>query len=81
MIKASKTSAFSYFTDSDGKIVSYRWSQYDGPLVPLNNADQPTVSIENLRAGKYYFKLTVTDDKGASHSDNVLVRVEDPATF
>lgn len=62
-------------TDKDGKIVSYRWTQYGGAATSLSNAGAPNVTITGLREGKYYFRLTVKDDKGASDYDNMLVTV------
>lgn len=62
-------------TDKDGKIVSYRWTQYGGAATSLSNAGAPNVTITGLREGKYYFRLMVKDDKGASDYDNMLVTV------
>lgn len=64
--------------DSDGSIVQYKWTQYDGPIAVLANANSATASVSGLIAGRYFFRLTVTDDNGATHYDNVLVRVEEP---
>jgi lysophospholipase L1-like esterase len=62
-------------TDSDGTIASYRWSQISGAAVPLNGADTdqaiyvaPTVKDSTVLG----FRLTVTDDQGASASDEVV---------
>jgi predicted esterase len=62
-------------SDKDGEIVSYRWTQYSGPTATLTNSSSPNVTVSNLRDGKYYLKLTVTDDKGATDSDNMLISV------
>ncbi len=62
-------------TDKDGKIVSYRWTQYGGAATTLTNATSPNVTISGLKNGVFYYRLTVTDDKGATHSDNMLVSV------
>ncbi len=62
-------------TDKDGKIVSYKWTQYGGPAATLSNANTPNLTISGLKEGKYYFRLTVTDDDGATDFDNVLVVV------
>jgi len=62
-------------TDKDGKIVSYRWTQYGGAAATLTNANTPNVTLSGLKAGKYYMRLTVTDDKGATHFDNTLIVV------
>jgi len=67
-------------TDKDGKIVSYKWIQYGGAAATLTNAGSPTLTVSGLKAGKYYFRLTVTDDKGASDYDNMLVNVGTTST-
>lgn len=65
-------------TDSDGKIVSYRWTQYSGPTqTAISYFRYPTCTVHYLKQGNYYFRLTVTDDKGAVDTDDVLVKVSD----
>ncbi len=64
--------------DADGSIVSYRWSQYGGPAVTIGNPNSATAILSGLTEGQYYFKLTVTDDEGATDGDNVLVNVIAP---
>jgi hypothetical protein len=61
--------------DSDGTIKSYKWTQYGGPAAALTYATSPTVTISGLKAGSYYFRLTVVDDDGATSYDNTLVKV------
>lgn len=62
--------------DSDGTIVSYQWSQYGGPSpATISYATSPAATFSNLKAGNYYFRLTVKDDDGATDIDNVLVKV------
>ena len=65
-------------SDDDGKIVSYKWEQTDGPKVDLKNADKETATFdvpESAADSKLSFKLTVVDDKDASSSDDVNVDV------
>jgi pimeloyl-ACP methyl ester carboxylesterase len=62
-------------TDSDGSVVSYAWSKSSGGAVTITGATSPAVSFSGLVAGTYVFRLTVTDDKGASGSDEVTVVV------
>jgi len=62
--------------DSDGSIASYQWTQYGGPTsATISGAATATATVSNLKEGKYYFRLTVKDNKGATHFDNVLVKV------
>jgi len=66
-------------SDADGKIVSYKWEQTDGPSVTLDKANEQvaTFNVPDSAAGsKLSFKLTVTDDKDASISDDVTVQVQ-----
>lgn len=65
-------------SDGDGMIISYAWSQIGVPAVTINNADTahatftaPEVTEETILT----FRLTVTDNGGASDSDDVTVKV------
>lgn len=71
-------------SDSDGSIVSYQWQQTTGTSVSLSNADQavatfiaPEVSSNEILT----FRFTVTDDKGASSSDNTHINIMDVANM
>lgn len=62
--------------DSDGTIASYKWTQYNGPsTASISNGTTASPTFSGLRAGTYYFKLTVKDNDGATDSDNMLVKV------
>ena len=65
-------------TDTDGTIASYAWTQTVGPTVTLSGANTatagftaPTVSVATVLT----FKLTVTDNQGATGFDTVNVTV------
>ncbi|NNN44815.1 MULTISPECIES: glycosyl hydrolase family 18 protein [unclassified Vibrio] len=65
--------------DSDGTIVQYQWQQVSGQAVQLEHADavQANFTIGEVRVTEVFtFKLTVTDDKGASDSATVQVTVK-----
>lgn len=62
-------------TDSDGSISSYSWTKVGGPNATMTNANTANLSLSNLVAGIYTFKLTVKDNSGASGSDEVKVTV------
>lgn len=71
-----------YGKDSDGSIVSYKWTQYGGPTTAtISNSTTATATVSGLKAGNYYFRLTVKDNDGASHSDNVLVKVANGTAY
>jgi dienelactone hydrolase len=64
--------------DNDGTIASYQWTQYGGPsAATITNGTTAAATFSNLKAGNYYFRLTVKDNDGASDYDNVLVKVID----
>ncbi len=68
-------------TDSNGTISSYNWSQTGGTEVTLTDSASAVASFtapiltqsENLT-----FSLTVTDDDGASDSDEVVITISRP---
>jgi len=62
-------------SDTDGTIATYLWEKFSGGSVTLSNTNTATATASNLVAGIYEFKLTVTDDDGASASDRVKVTV------
>lgn len=63
-------------TDSDGTIASYRWTQVSGPSTALiNPVTAASTTVSGLVAGTYVFRLTVTDNDGASDSDETTVVV------
>jgi len=62
--------------DFDGHVTSVLWSQISGPPVSIINADQLDARALGFTSiGPYGFRLTATDDVGASSSDDVIVRV------
>ena len=67
-------------TDNDGQIVSYKWVKTSGAAVSMTNATTSAVTINGMVSGKYFFRLWVTDDKGASDYDDMLVTVSGTTT-
>lgn len=61
--------------DNGGSIASYKWTQYGGAAAAIGNATSAAPTISGLKAGKYYFRLTVKDNAGATDYDNMLIRV------
>ncbi|WP_333818828.1 PKD domain-containing protein [Ohtaekwangia sp.] len=62
-------------SDNDGSIVSYEWTKIQGPTVTMANTNSNTVILTNMVAGQYTFRLTATDDDGASSFDEVDIVV------
>ena len=63
-------------TDTDGTIATYAWTKVSGPAGgAIQTPDAATTSITGLNAGTYVFRLTVTDNDGATDTDDVQVVV------
>jgi len=63
-------------TDADGTIASYAWAQVSGPsLATLGTPSSQNTSASVLVQGTYIFRLTVTDNNGATGTDEVQVVV------
>lgn len=63
-------------TDPDGTILSYEWTKTIGPTqYTLENPTAAIAMAKDLVGGQYVFELKVTDDRGLSATDAVLVTV------
>jgi hypothetical protein len=69
-------------SDPDGVIVSSQWSQVAGGAAVIENPDSVVTKISGLTEGIYTFRLKVTDNKGATATDdtNVTVKAAIPST-
>ncbi len=69
-------------TDADGTIKSYQWGKISGPSTfSIANPSSSTINVSGLIEGVYVFKLTVTDDKGATATSTVTVTVKAAANI
>jgi hypothetical protein len=62
-------------TDADGTIASYAWSKVSGAAATITSPASASTTITGLSAGSYVFRLTVTDNSGATASDDVIITV------
>ena len=63
-------------TDAGGTIASYSWSKISGPTqYVMNNSNIANPAISNLVAGTFVFRLTVSDNQGATASDDMNIIV------
>ena len=65
-------------SDTDGTIASYVWSQLSGTSVTLTNANTATTSFTApllTTQEQLSFRLTVTDNEGASATDDIIITV------
>ncbi len=62
-------------SDVDGTITTYLWTKTSGPTATMVGADKATLNLSALLQGIYVFTLKVTDNQGATSTDNVTVPV------
>lgn len=61
-------------TDSDGTVASTVWSQVSGPnTASISGGSTLTPTFSSLVTGSYTFRLTVTDNQGATSIDDMVV--------
>lgn len=64
--------------DSDGTIVSYEWTQINGLQVTIVSSNSQNASFtapDVTSTEQLSFRLTVTDDDGATGADDILISV------
>lgn len=67
-------------SDPDGTITAWSWTQVSGTSVSLSGATTPEAQFTApASAGDIRLRLTVTDDDGATGSDDVVITVEETA--
>lgn len=66
----------SFSTDPDGTISTYAWTKISGPSTyTIVSPSSAITTISNLVEGAYVFRLTVTDNEGATATDDVTITV------
>lgn len=69
-------------TDADGTISSLSWTRISGPNTPtLTGTTTTTLGISGMIAGSYIYRLTATDNSGASNFDEVSITVNPASTL
>lgn len=63
-------------TDADNDVMTYKWEKVSGGSVSMSDETKLSLSLSGLLSGIYKFRLTATDSKGASASDDVVVTVK-----
>jgi hypothetical protein len=68
--------------DEDGRIVSINWRQISGPntLRIASPTSYKSYVVGEFKAGVYTFELSVTDDKGDSSTDRLIINVKAAST-
>jgi len=62
-------------TDSDGTITTYAWTKLSGGAATITSPSSANTTVTGLVQGTYVFRLTVTDNLGATDFDDVTVIV------
>ncbi len=70
---------FGTASDSDGTITSYQWTLISGGSYNITSSTVLRPKISELLPGTYVFKITITDDGGATATDEVTVIADYPA--
>ncbi len=76
---ATQTTLTGAATD-DNAVASTLWTQAAGPPATIIDATALATDVTGLSEAFYVFRLTATDDEGASASDDVVIRVGDPTS-
>jgi hypothetical protein len=62
--------------DSDGWISSFAWTKVSGPAgAVIDDNSAANTYVSGLTEGVYVYRFTVTDNKGATASDDVVIKV------
>ena len=74
-ISTSTTTLNGSGMDNDGTVTSYSWTKVSGTGGTIVSPNSASTQVTGLSSGVYVFKLTVTDNGGATGNDNVNVTV------
>ncbi len=67
--------------DPDGSVAAYQWTQAQGPPATIVSPTNPSTQVLISAGGVHTFRLTVTDNGGATGSANVTVTVQTDFAF
>jgi hypothetical protein len=63
-------------SDPDGTIATYAWTKVSGPAgSTFGTPSSASTTVNGLVQGSYVFRLTVSDNKGATAFDDIVVQV------
>lgn len=65
-------------SDPDGTITNYSWTRVSGPAtgVVIQSPNNAVTNVTGLQQGTYIFRLKVTDNSGATATDDVQIKVD-----
>jgi hypothetical protein len=63
-------------TDADGWVATFKWTKISGPTsYSIVSPNSGSTKLTGLVAGTYVFRLTVTDNKGGTDTDDIAVTI------
>jgi hypothetical protein len=62
-------------SSADGTSLTYLWQKVSGPDIVMEGGTTPSLLVKNLVVGTFVFKVTVTDIRNKTASDEVTVTV------
>lgn len=76
-ISASNTTFVIYGSgyDPEGHSLTFTWTQPSGPAATLAGTNTPTLTVSNLVAGTYDFRLKVDDQQGGIATNDMILTV------
>jgi hypothetical protein len=75
-LPTSPITLFGTATDSDGTITKYNWAKISGGACTFTSTAILRPKVSGLVTGTYVFRLTITDDDGATSSDDVIITAD-----
>jgi hypothetical protein len=62
--------------DADGWITNFKWTKVSGPSTgTITSSTSSKTQLTSLSVGTYIFRVTVTDNQGATDTDDVTVKI------
>lgn len=63
-------------SSDDNEVTGWLWELVSGPATPtFSDTDTETITVSNLVAGVYVFRLTVTDEGNLTSTDEIMITV------
>jgi hypothetical protein len=62
-------------SDTDGSISTYAWTKISGVGGTITSPSSAVTTVTGLTVGAYVFRLTVTDNRGATATDDISITV------
>ena len=62
-------------SDPDGSVASYLWTKVSGTGGTITTSTAASTTITGLTAGTYVYSVRVTDNSGATATDNITITV------